>query len=490
MPMATCLPWRRSAAAWAMTEVGADILRLWREKPQAFVRDVFGVTPDPWQDEALEAFPHHPRIAMKACAGPGKTMVLAQLALNFLLTRPHARIGATSISGANLKANLWTELAKWYGRSDLLRATFDMTAREITAKSSPGTWKLEARAWARDANAEQIGNALRGLHGDFVLWLLDESGAYPDSILPVCENIFAGNPIEAHIVQAGNPTHLSGPLYRAFVTARDLWHPIEITADPDDPKRTPRVSIEHAREQIRQYGADNPWVLVNIFGKFPPSAFNVLIGPDECAAAQKRVYRQEDVDAFARVLGVDVALFGDDASVIFPRQGKIAFPPVKYRNIKPSQGAGVVARKILDWGVDATFIDDTGGFGGQWIEHLLLLGHQPIGIGFATNADDKRYHLKRTEMYFRGVQWIKEGGALPECPQLVAALTSTTYSFHGDKLLLEPKAMVKRKLGYSPDDADAFALTFAQDVGRRMAGIGSTGTAGNAIVDYDLFDDA
>jgi phage terminase large subunit len=472
-----------------VTEVAADILRLWREKPQAFVRDVFGVVPDKWQDEALEAFPHEPRLAMKACAGPGKTAVLGWLGHNFLLTRPHARVGATSISGANLKANLWTELARWYGKSDLLQATFNMTATEISSRSSPATWKLEARTWARDANAEQIGNALRGLHGDFILWLLDESGAYPDSILPVCENIFAGSPKEAHIVQAGNPTALSGPLYRAFVVARDLWKKIEITADPDDPKRTPRVSVEHAREQIAQYGADNPWVLVNIFGKFPPSAFNTLIGPDECAAAQKRAYRQEDVDAFARVLGVDVALFGDDASVIFPRQGKIAFPPMKYRNVAPKQGAGVVARKILDWGVDATFVDDTGGFGGQWIEHLRLLGHEPIGIGFATKADDPRYHLKRTEMYFRGVQWIKEGGALPDCPQLVAALTSTTYSFHGDKLLLEPKAMVKRKLGYSPDDADAFALTFAQDVGRRTSMVMPGGRGHMAVTDYELFGD-
>jgi hypothetical protein len=47
-------------------------------------------------------------------------------------------------------------------------------------------------------------------------------------------------------------------------------------------------------------------------------------------------------------------------------------------------------------------------------------------------------------------------------------LSQTTYSFRGDRLLLEPKEQVKRRLGYSPDDADAFALTFAQPVQRKL----------------------
>jgi putative ABC transport system substrate-binding protein len=58
---------------------------------------------------------------------------------------------------------------------------------------------------------------------------------------------------------------------------------VEITADPDDPRRSARVSAEWAREQIEKYGRDNPWVLVNVFGSFPPHSLDTLIGPDECA---------------------------------------------------------------------------------------------------------------------------------------------------------------------------------------------------------------
>src|SRR6476660_5456182 len=80
---------------------------------------------------------------------------------------------------------------------------------------------------------------------------------------------------------------------------------------------------------------------------------------------------------------------------------------------------------------------------------------------------------KRTEMYFEAVDWIRRGGVLPPGPasqELIAALSRTTYTFRGDRLLLEPNDQVKARLGYSPDDADAFALTFAQSQWRRGSG--------------------
>jgi hypothetical protein len=284
-------------------------------------------------------------------------------------------------------------------------------------------------------------------------------------------------------VQAGNPTHLEGPLWRACTSERALWHVTEISADPDDPKRATRVKAEWAREQIQKYGRDNPWVRVNVFGTFPPGSLNTLIGPDECRAATQRFYRPEEYAEAARVLGVDVARFGDDASVIFPRQGLAAFAPQKFRNLDGTQGAGIVARKWQDWPADAVFIDDTGGWGASWIDNLRRLGRQPIGVGFAARPNDPRYENKRTEIYFEAVEWIKRGGALPpECPELIAALSQTTYSFRGDRLLLEPKEQVKQRLGYSPDDADAFALTFAQPAVKAGAGGGGRG---RVIVDYD-----
>jgi phage terminase large subunit len=443
----------------------AEHIARWRRHPAQMVRDLFDIEPDAWQVEALEAFPHAPRLAFKACKGPGKTAVLAWLGWNFLLTRPHPMIGATSISGANLRSNLWTELARWRNNSPLLQHLFEMTKSAIFAKEHPETWKMEARTWPTDADSNQIGNALAGVHAKYVMWLLDESGDYPDAIMPTCEGIFAGEPVEAHIVQAGNPTKLGGPLYRACTGARNLWRVVEISADPDNPKRTPRVSVEHAREQIQQYGRDNPWVLVNIFGQFPPSSLNALIGPDEVSAAMKRYYREYEIGDAARVLGVDVARFGDDASVIFKRQGVQAYPILKFRNIDSTQGAGQVAREWDDWQADAAFVDASGGFGSGWVDQLRQLGRPPIEVHFSGEPHDKaRYYNRRAEMYFEAVAWVKRGGALPECSELLSALCATTYAFKGDRFMLAPKDDVKAKIGSSPDEADAFALTFAAPV--------------------------
>jgi hypothetical protein len=258
---------------------------------------------------------------------------------------------------------------------------------------------------------------------------------------------------------------LEGPLYRACTSERRLWHVVEINGDPDDPKRSPRIHVQWAREQIEKYGRDNPWVLVNVFGQFPAASLNSLIGIEEVKAAVARSYRVEEMRDHARILGVDVARYGNDSSVIFLRQGLIAFPPDMLRNVDGPIGAGAVARKWQDWNADACFIDDTGGFGSSWIDQLRLLGRNPIGVHFAeTRGVNERYANRRAEMHFKLIEWIRAGGWLPDVPELVAALTATTYTFKGDKLLIEPKDDVKAKLGYSPDHLDALALTFAQPV--------------------------
>lgn len=454
------------------TAVAADTIRRWREHPLQMVQDLWGVTPDPWQADVLEAFPHHQRIAMRAAKGVGKSTVLSWMAWNFLLTRPEPNIAATSINAKNLEDGLWKEMAKWQSRSDLLKQTFEWTKQRIFARENPANWWMSARTFAQTADVEQLGKTLAGIHADRIMFILDESGGMPLAILPTAEAALAGT-IEAHIVQAGNPISLNGPLYRACVHARNLWHVVEITGDPDNPMRSPRIPVEYAREQIAQYGRDNPFVKVNIFGEFPDANINSLIGIDEVTAAFKRHYRENEYVDAPKVLGVDVAAEGDDSSSIIKRQGIVAFKAEKHRNIRPSQGAGRVARIWDDWGADACFVDNTGGFGSGWIDQLMLLGKTPIAVHYSGEAHQKhKFFNKRTEMYFDAVEWIRRGGALAESAEMAAALTQTTYSFRGDRLLLEPKALVKKKIGFSPDETDSFVQTFGEPVmprGTRVA---------------------
>lgn len=459
----------------------AERIKNWREHPSVFVKEVFGVTPDPWQHKVLEAFPHNQRLAMAACKGPGKSCVLAWLMWNFMITRPNPLIAATSITADNLADGLWSELARWMDKSEMLKKTFTWTKTRIFANEAPETWFMSARPWSRSGSAQDQGNTLAGLHADYIMFVLDESGGIPDAIM-VAADAALSSCKEGHILQAGNPTHLSGPLFRACTSERHLWHVTEISSAPDDPNRTPRVSIKWAEEQIQKYGRDNPWVMINIFGQFPPSSLNALIGLDEIKEATQRYYRPQEYSGYARVLGIDVARGGADSSVIFPRQGLVAFTPLQYRNIDGTEGADLTARKWNDWDAHACFIDDTGGFGSSWLDNLRRLGKAPIGVHFSQKSLDPKYYNKRTEMIFDCVQWIKNGGAIPNIPELVQALAQTTYTHKGSKMIIEEKEMIKAKLGFSPDHLDALALTFASPVSATDT---QRGDVGSHAITYD-----
>ena len=313
-------------------EQAAEQIAYWIEHPLDFVRDEFNVELEPFQIDAILHFndPKCQRVAMKACKGPGKTAVLAWCAWLFMATRPHTKVAATAISGDNLADNLWTEMAKWQDRSAFLTATFEWTKTRIFARDHPKTWWMSARQWSRTANKEQQANTLAGLHADFLLFILDESGSIPDSVMAAADAGLATG-VETKIIQAGNPTELAGPLYRACTLERHLWHVIEITGDPADPNRCTRVSLKWAQEQIDRYGADNPWVLVNVFGKFPPASLNVLLGPDQVNEALGKHHSEDVYNKHAKILGVDPGRFGGARSVIFPRQGLASFMPVVMR---------------------------------------------------------------------------------------------------------------------------------------------------------------
>ncbi len=459
---------------------GGDAIRRWREDPVSFVRDNFKVEPDRWQAEALTNIggPANPRrlLALKACTGPGKSAALAWIGWHrlscFAAPGEHPKGAALSVTADNLRDNLWAELSKWQGRSEFLLAAFKWTKERIYARDHPETWFLASRAYAQDADLEAIGRALSGLHSQFPFVLLDETGDMPPAVGKTAMQIFTGNPADALVAQAGNPTSTTGLLYESCTQARSAWHPVTITADPDDPNRTPRVSAEHAREMIATYGRDNPWVMATILGMVPPGGLNQLLGPDDVEQAMNRRPSDESWRGLARILGVDVARFGADESVIARRCGSVVFPLDIGRGMDSLQGAGWTAQRIIDFYQDQTnrraeavFVDDTGGWGAGWIDQLRALHHPATGVGFAGKADDPRYFNKRSEMHFRLAEAIKTGGlCLPRDDTLARELTAPTYYFQGDKMRLEEKEQIKKRLGTSPDRADALALTYAYGV--------------------------
>lgn len=450
----------------------SDQVRLhrWRRDPVAFVREVFHVEPDRWQVNALMAYASKDRdkirISLQACAGPGKTATLAWIGWNFLLcyaeAGEHPKGAAVSISWDNLKDNLWSELAKWQARNVDLMKFFTWTQTRIYCNEHKETWFLSARSFPKGADTETMGKTLSGIHSKYVLFLIDESGAIPPEIGKAAEQAVGetlGRQGFCKIIQAGNPISLEGMLYSASTS--DDWHIIRITGDPNDPDRSPRIDIEWARSQIAKYGIDDPWVMSYLLGRFPKTSINSLLSVDQVEDAMSRSHQVSEYAYSQKRLGVDVARGGLDSTIIFPRQGLMAFKYVEMRNADGPMIAARVLQAKVKWGSEMEFIDDTGGFGSSVIDSLRMAGQNPSGVHFASKAINERYFNKRSEMWLEMAEWVKRGGCLPRCSRLKKELTAPTYTLHNGRFRLEEKDQIKKRLGFSPDIADALCLTFS-----------------------------
>ena len=445
----------------------------WRSHPVDFVKELFEVEPDAWQKDVLEAFASgrpKVRIAMKSSAGPGKTACLAWCAWNFLLCYgskgQHPKGAAVAVTEDNLRDNLWPEMSKWQQRTNLLSEKFTWTKSRIFAKDHPTTWWLSARTYSKTADPEEQGRTLSGLHSDYMLYLIDESGDIPPAVLRSAEQGL-GSGKWGRIIQAGNPTSQDGMLYHAVATQRDRWDVVTISGDPDDPKRSQRVDIEWARQQIADYGRDNPWVMAYVLGQFPPNNLDTLISLEVVEAAMRRKLRPDTYDWAQKRLGVDVARQGSDATVLFPRQGLMTWMPVMMRHKpmeKPSvdiSNRGIAAKR--KWGSEREYFDDTVGWAHGALDVFRAAGYDSaVAVDFGGKTVDKRYANFRAMMWMSMADWLKNGGALPYIPELIKELTAPTYGYQGGKFLLEPKKLIKKRLGFSPDRADALALTWAE----------------------------
>ena len=444
-------------------------IKRWREDPDGaiqFVRSQFQVEPDPDQVAALLGYQKGNATAMAASKGCGKTAVLAWCGWHFMTCYEDSNCAATSITEDNLRDGLWKEFAKWQAKSKLLTREFQWTKERIFAKhpAHTATWWISARTWSKSADAQRQSDTLAGLHADYLLFLLDETGSMPRAVMATAEAALSSGKV-AKIVQGGNTTNPDGPLYGACVTHRSLWNVIRMTGDPDSPKRSPRVQVEWAREQIQKYGRHSPWVRVNVLGEFPEAAFNALLSVEEVHAAMSRHLQIHEYHWSQKRLGVDVSRFGDDPTILFPRQGLAAFLPVMMMHERGSPVSVNIASRVLagkrKWGSEMEFLDSTGGWAAGTRDILMTAGVTPFDVFYSAPAPDPSYANVRAYIWMKGAEWVKRGGALPSVPDLVGEMITPQYTFVNGKFQIEPKDLVKQRLGRSPNYADALFNTFA-----------------------------
>lgn len=423
--------------------------------------------PDNWQAEVMdyigsamresqETHGKATRVAIRSGHGIGKGCLSAWIIDWFKSTRPHPQIVVTANTKPQLETKTWRELAKWQNLAKN-RHWFKHTATANYHIEHERTWRANMLPWSKEKS-----EAFAGTHEKHVLFIYDEASAIEDVIFEVTEG--AMTEPGALWVCLGNPTKASGRFSDCFKKDKlengGRWKTWEI-----DSRSVKRTNKEEINDLIKTYGIDSDFCRVRVLGKEPRAGAMQLIGDAVVQEAAGKVIHESQYMHEAKVLGVDVARSGVDASTIIKRQGFASFDLEKFSISDSMEYASVVAHRIEDWKPDAVFIDEVG-IGGGVVDRLLQLGFDVIGVNGSKIAGERqKYFNKRTEEWVLMKKWLERGGAIPDDIELKEDLVAPEYGFDNqDRWQLERKEDVKERLGRSPDCGDALALTFAEPV--------------------------
>lgn len=417
--------------------------------------------------------------------GIGKSALVAMVILWIMSTRANAKGIVTANTSDQLRTKTWGELAKWRARC-LTGHWFEYNnskgSMNLYHSAHPETWRVDA-VTCREENSE----AFAGLHNSTStpFYIFDEASAVPDAIWEVAEGgLTDGEPM---FFVFGNPTRNSGAFRNTFKDSR--WKQRQI-----DSRQARQTNKQLIQEWIDTHGEDSDFVRVRVRGVFPRASDLQFFPGDVVALAMKRPIPRAVGDE-PLICGIDYARGGNDKCVIQFRRGKDARSDVRYEiageKTRDSMKLAALIATVLDRHMPDKIFGDVGSMGGPINDRLRQLGYNVDDVGFGHNAlDDRKYADRTSEMSGKLLEWLNEGGCLPYVPELEADLTSREFTHDSkDRLLMESKKMMKRRLGRSPDDMDALLLTFAAPVARlerhrddRLPGVRG------AQDDYDLWE--
>jgi hypothetical protein len=439
-----------------------EVLLRWRREPAVFVKQALGVTPEEWQEEALNNVRDFNRIAIRSGHGVGKTAFLAWVIIWWLLTRHPARVACTANTAAQLSDILWGELDKWVrSLPDGFRQLLELKSEYLTLIEDP----KQSYAVARTARRETP-EAFQGMHSPNMIFIVDEASGVDDIIFEVGRGSMSSP--GAKTILTGNPTRTNGYFYNSFHSMKAFWKTMAV------PCSTSRqVSQEYIEECKEEYGEDSNAFRVRVLGEFPIEGDNVVIPLHLVESAVTRDIQPVESE---EVWGLDVARFGDDRTALAKRKGNTLVEKVKWwknKDLMQTCGAVVAEYNEAKPKPSCIFVDVIG-IGAGVADRLSEQGLPVAGVNVSESpAFGEKFMRMRDELWWNARDWFRNLDVkIPDDGALLAELTLPTYNFtSAGKLKVESKDEIKKRtaktassMGKSPDLADAFCLTFGNGI--------------------------
>lgn len=329
----------------------------------------------------------------------------------------------------------------------------------------------------------------RGWHatGGHALVIVDEASGVPHGILDALEGAMTSP--EVRILYIGNPTQSSGRFYDSHQS--DLWNKITIPAfetpnfvangilSVEDLEAITDISVFDAMklpypmlvspiwawEKLQDWGKDSPLFRSLVCAEFPSQSIDSVF---DLAMVMKAINLVADGEITRRSIGIDVAREGDDMSVIVPLT--IRTDGIQQEEGVYAQGKNTVevvglaleqAEKIGFRRDKDVFVVDDIGVGGGVTDMLKHKGYSVVPFNAAGAGDEHHLNLRSKATFELELAIRNEEICLLDFGKQIKHLASIRSKIsHNGKRQIERKEDIKKRIGESPDFADALIMAW------------------------------
>ena len=452
-----------------------EIYLHWRKSPIKFIKDVWNLIPErdnkkfekgkhiTWhQHDILLAVEDainnkkQRRITIRKGHGIGGSTVESWLILWYLFCFKESKVACTAPTSEQMYDVLWSELAKWLKRMpQQLQDKFEWSASHLRIKESAETWFARARTARKEAP-----EALAGIHGDYVMFIVDEASGVPEEIYNVAEGALTNKNIL--VILTSNPTRLTGYFYQTFNKDKANWQ--QLTFNSID---SPIVEHDYVERIIAKHGLDSDEYRIRVLGEFPREE-----AMDE--QGYLPLYSKEDIKirpdeggfGLNKRLGIDPSGEGNDDTAWVLRDNfktkviareKISTPrSIAEKTVTLAKHYNVTEDNITvdNFGIGANVAQELADAG--WFVNAVNVGEVP--------DDDEVYINKRAEAAMRSKEWIRNGGEFVRDEKKgweEFEFIRYKRTLKG-RIQIMPKIDIKKNFGKSPNIWDAFMMTFVK----------------------------